>query len=226
MSLVPRSHLSASLYASLFPQDVRIVIFDVETTGLSSKTDEIIELGAVELEGSDFGRTFRELAKPICRIQPAATAVHGYTAAKLKGEQSSLDLVHNFMTWLGGSELVLAGHNSSFDIDFLRTAVGVLNRVKGTAWEVPTKSLCTMRLIIDAFDGRVLDLDQACRLFGIKRRRRGLHGALEDAQLTGRLLLSLMQWPHYADSEALPLKRYKRADKQGGRVLPWVSNKC
>jgi len=224
MSLVPRSHLKTSQYSKIFPQDVRFVVFDVETTGLNAKTDEIIELGAIEVENLELGRTFRELAKPICRIQPSATAIHGYTAADLKGQQNSLDLVNNFMTWLGEtSEVVLAGHNSSFDIDFLKTAVAVMNRVKGTNWEVPKKSICTMRLIEEAFEGRVTDLDQACKLFGVRRRRRSRHGALEDAQMTAELLKTLISWPHCADSEVMPLKRYKRAEKRGGRVLPWDS---
>jgi hypothetical protein len=36
---------------------------------LNSNTDEITELGPVELEGSDVVRTFIELAKPLCQIQ-------------------------------------------------------------------------------------------------------------------------------------------------------------
>lgn len=226
MSLVPRSHLRSSQYRQLFPPTLKIIVFDVETTGLNPKTDEIIELAAVELEGTQLGRSFRELAMPIVRIPASATAVHGYTLKDLKGQQNSLELVHNFMTWLGSSELVLAGHNSRFDIDFLKTAVEVLNRIKGTTWELPKQSLCTMRLIEAAFDGRITDLDQACRLFGVRRRRRTLHGALEDAQMTAQLLQTLVSWPHCADTEELPLKRYKRAEKQGGRVLPWNPNKC
>lgn len=214
MSKGPRSYLTSLEYRALFPKECRIVVFDIETTGLNFRTDEIIELGAVELEGGELGRTFRELAKPGCRIHPTATEVHGYTAEDLLDKQPPIELVANFMNWLGNTEVVLAGHNSSFDIGFLTKSISELNKTKGTNLKLPSRSLCTMKLINAAFDLKYPSLDLSLKMFQINQRRCMIHSALEDAQLTAQLLLVLMNFSNWVDTECLPKKRMKTTDEE------------
>ena len=52
------------------------VVFDSETTGLSSPVD-FVEIAVVDPAGETL---FDSLLKPSCRIEPRARAVHGHSA--------------------------------------------------------------------------------------------------------------------------------------------------
>ena len=53
------------------------VLFDIETTGLSPATDEIIELSAVKVSRGDIIDTFDTLIRPNRKIPRSATAICG-----------------------------------------------------------------------------------------------------------------------------------------------------
>ena len=55
------------------------VVFDLETTGISPKTDEVIEISAVKVKQGQVTDEFSTLVNPKCRIPYGASRVNGIT---------------------------------------------------------------------------------------------------------------------------------------------------
>jgi len=99
----------------------RASIVDVETTGISEQ-DEIIQIAVLlfsfDSETGEFlGRDdfYEGSREPAFEIDPDATAVHGLTRAKLRGERIDRDKV---VSLLQQSEFLVA-HNAAFDRGFI-----------------------------------------------------------------------------------------------------------
>jgi DNA polymerase III subunit epsilon len=103
----PLSHLSC-------------VVFDTETTGLSTSTDEIVQIGALRiLNGRRIdGETFETLVSPGRPIPPGSTRVHGIDDVAVGGAPNPVEAVRAFHRFAKGS--VLVAHNAPFDLAFLR----------------------------------------------------------------------------------------------------------
>ena len=55
----------------------RFIVFDVETTGLNPKKDQILELAAIEVEKFELtGKRFHVYIKPKMSIPEKSTAIH------------------------------------------------------------------------------------------------------------------------------------------------------
>ena len=109
--------------ASRSLSDVEFVAFDLETTGLSPTSCEIIEFGAVRfrLDGEELAH-MQQLVDPGCSIPRAATRVHGITDAMVKGKPRVPDVLPGFLEFLAGPDTILLAHNAKFDVRFLREA--------------------------------------------------------------------------------------------------------
>ncbi|NLA85704.1 MAG: PHP domain-containing protein, partial [Clostridiales bacterium] len=94
-----------------------IVVFDIETTGLSSLIDAITEIGAVIMkDGKEIAR-FQTFADPGCHIPANITQLTGITDSDVTGAPSQETAVRAFLDFAGGR--VMAAHNASFDIGFI-----------------------------------------------------------------------------------------------------------
>jgi DNA polymerase-3 subunit epsilon len=85
------------------------VVFDSETTGLSSPVD-FVEIAVVSPKGEPL---FDSLLKPSCRIQPAARAVHGHSAKSLAGAPRFLEVYADLLEVLYERRVVV--FNVSYD---------------------------------------------------------------------------------------------------------------
>lgn len=99
------------------------VYVDVETTGLNSSKDEIVEVSVIEFNLSNVrGDKIIQLCKPMSgRIPPDATAVHGITYDQVKDMPTYLTggIRERIAKFVG--KRVLVGHNVlEFDIGFLK----------------------------------------------------------------------------------------------------------
>ena len=102
------------------------VAFDFETTGLSSATDCIIEVGAIKVingkivESKEF--VFSEYVKPYKKsVNEKVTELTGITKDDVKNARPMWEVIPDFMNFVG--EHVLVGYNNAnFDSKFLARA--------------------------------------------------------------------------------------------------------
>ncbi len=100
------------------------VAFDLETTGLSSQNDRIIEIGAVIMkEGREIDR-FQTFVDPKRPLERKIVELTGITDQMLKGAPSIEEALPKFLEFVG--DRVLVAHNSDFDTGFVRAACGRL----------------------------------------------------------------------------------------------------
>ena len=94
------------------------VLYDLETTGISSKYDKVIEVSAVKVRGGRIVDEFSELVNPGRPIPAAASMVNNISDEMVAGALSFEKVLPRFLDFIGDD--VLAGHNiHSFDMKFL-----------------------------------------------------------------------------------------------------------
>ncbi len=158
------------------------VVFDIETTGLSSVTDKIIEIGAVRCRGEEILARFDTFIDPGFHIPEEITALTSITDEDVKGAPKLEDALKAFLEFAGDSMLV--AHNASFDTSFIRRACNE----------------CGMR-----FSNTYLDTLAVSRYVNTDLKRHNLdalkdyfkledfhhHRACDDAEITAKILYRL-----------------------------------
>jgi DNA polymerase-3 subunit epsilon len=200
-SVAPSSALAAS------PRKQCYAILDVETTGLDVRRDEVVELAIVCISGT--GAVQDEFSSLVSVSGPVgASWIHGIDAGQLRGAPSLSAVAEEVRERLYGR--VLAGHNISFDVEFL--AAGLAGDGRELAGQ---PRLCTIDL---AHALRLPEgahrLARACAAHGIPLER--AHRALGDARATARLLaryLEIAEQQGYLTVAALldATSQYRRA---------------
>ena len=100
--------------------DGEFVAFDLETTGLSSRTDTIIEIGAVLMKNGKEIDRFQTFVAPGRKLDQKIIELTGITDAMLVGAPSIEEVLPKFLEFVG--DRVLVAHNSDFDTGFIRAA--------------------------------------------------------------------------------------------------------
>ena len=98
--------------------DQEFVAFDLETTGLSSTTDKIIEIGAVVIKNGREVDRFQTFVDPGRKLDKKIVELTGITDAMLEGAPKIEQVLPEFIRFVG--ERVLVAHNSDFDTGFIR----------------------------------------------------------------------------------------------------------
>jgi DNA polymerase III subunit epsilon len=96
------------------------ILFDVETTGLDTAADEVIELGMVKFSYYANGEvasvidTFSSLNEPTKAIPEDAIKLHGITDEMVAGHRIDCDAINAFVS----DAAIVIAHNASFDRKF------------------------------------------------------------------------------------------------------------
>lgn len=97
------------------------VVFDLETTGISTTEDSIIEISAIKVKDHKPMEEFTTLVNPGTHIPAGATKVNGITDEMVKGAPRLEQVFPEFLSFIEGE--ILVGHNiQSFDLPFLYRA--------------------------------------------------------------------------------------------------------
>jgi len=172
-----------SLHGEL--ENLAYVIVDIETTGLNPEADEIIEIGAIKVEGGELKDIFNKLIKPEKKITEDITGLTGITQDMLESELPIKPVIAQFANFIGNSALV--AHNSEFDISFLKSSFK-----KHLNLELNNFTTCTLLISRDILPN--LDnhkLHTVARYFGIEVSNR--HRAIGDAELTYQVWLKFIE---------------------------------
>lgn len=100
------------------PTGLRLVAFDLETTGLEGQTARIVEFCFIELDGDlqELGR-WSELVNPGGAIPAETVKVHGITDAMVAGKPGLAAFAPRIQALV--QDAVLVAHNHKFDLEIL-----------------------------------------------------------------------------------------------------------
>ncbi len=107
------------------------VVFDIETTGLSSSQDKIIEIGAVKVLDNKIIDSYSTFVNPEIKIPEKITKLTSITDDMVLDAPKIDTILPEFLGFVGDS--VLVAHNANFDVGFIRQNASDMNiEVKNT----------------------------------------------------------------------------------------------
>ncbi len=154
--------------------DSTFTFVDVETTGLSPKSDRIIEIGIVKVKNNRVSKIYETLINPKIRIPRIITQITGISQKSLWSAPSFREVMNDVYRLLSNS--VFVAHNVSFDYNFLQ------NEFERYGYEFQSPYFCTAKLSRSIFpEFRHHNLDSIIERFSIECENR--HRALGDAKV-------------------------------------------
>lgn len=182
------------------PKEIRdadfdtFVAYDLETTGLSSKTDAIIEIGAIKVVGGKVIEsqeyTFQEFVKPFKKsIREEVTELTGITKEDVKDARQMWDVFRDFMRFADGC--ILVGYNNvKFDSRFLVRAGRYANIIMENPQFDVMKYAEEFRARLGLTDTKI-SLGTLSSKLGVENPE--AHRALADAITTAKVFLKLKE---------------------------------
>lgn len=191
----------------------KIVVFDLETTGLNTGTDRIVEFSAVRLEMVDgqyeIDRTLTRLVNPGRPIPPAVTAIHGIDDFAVKDCLPFADQAQNIYAFMNGCDL--AGHNiKGFDIPFILEEFSRVGLVF-PAWPCKVYDTC------DIFRQVLPHTLAGAASYFLNEDYTDGHRAESDARVTARVLIQQLET--VTDVEAIVEKASANMVDWAGKLL-------
>lgn len=160
------------------------VVFDLETTGLSSKHDMITEIGAVKVRNGSIVDQYSSLVNPEMKIPYEIVELTGITNEMVANERTIDQVLPEFLTFIGEAPVV--AHNAKFDTSFVNEQAMRLH-------------LDFNPIVLDTIDLAKLILTEIKR-YNLKRLCRYLnvnlvnhHRAVDDASATAQAFIKLLQ---------------------------------
>jgi DNA polymerase-3 subunit epsilon len=168
---------------------MREIVLDTETTGLDpNQGHRLVELGCVELLNRiPTGSTFHVYLNPEREVPAEAAAIHGLTSEFLKNQPSFVDVVDDFLAFIG-DDAPLVIHNAGFDHNFLCAELKRAER----ALIARERLVDTLALARRKHSAGPYSLDALCVRYGVDNSRRTKHGALLDAEILAEVYLELV----------------------------------
>lgn len=153
----------------------KLAFVDLETTGMRSHSDRIIEIGIILVDDDKVSCTYSSLINPGAYIPPSIQAITGITQSELETAPSFRE-IHEIVEELL-IDRVFVAHNARFDYGFLKSEFKRLEK------SFSPKQFCTVRFSRTLFPSLPRhNLDTIINHFDIKVENR--HRALDDAQAT------------------------------------------
>ena len=109
------------VFGSRYPAfDDEMIVFDIETTGLSNRNCKIIEIGAVKIKDGEVLDTIDFFVDPEMPIPPEITELTSITDEMVSGAVKEKEAIEKFLDFAG--DRLLIAHNANFDVGFIRIA--------------------------------------------------------------------------------------------------------
>lgn len=160
------------------------VLFDLETTGISCMTDEVIEISAVKVRKGNITEEFSELVNPGRPIPYVASMVNHITDEMVEEAPYFEQVLERFLAFI--EDDILVGHNiGSFDMQFLyRDCERYLGQVLANDY-IDTLSLA--KTVFPSWRHR--RLSDLAEYYGISTM--GAHRALADCRMNQKVYENL-----------------------------------
>lgn len=161
------------------------VVFDLETTGLSSRLDQIIEFGAVKIEDGAVIDRKQLFINPKRTLPPnivSLTHIKQEDVDSAKPMEEVFDEIRDFI-----GDAVLVAHNARFDHGMLNAAARELGKE-----EFNNPVIDTMPMARSLLDLKSYRLGNVCRKYGVLYDGEGAHRADYDAEVLSSVFLHML----------------------------------
>ncbi|MGZ4107471.1 MAG: exonuclease domain-containing protein, partial [Tumebacillaceae bacterium] len=161
------------------------VVFDLETTGLRTAFDHIIEVGAVRVVGGQITDTFQRLINPGVKLPAFIKELTGLTDEQMEEAPSLEEVMAEFLPFIG--DAILVAHNADFDMNFLNAALDECGYLPFVGERVDTLALAQI----------LWPRESSYALESLARNKKLEHNqphrALSDAMATAELFTMLLK---------------------------------
>lgn len=172
------------------------IVFDIETTGLDSSYDEVIEIGAIKVKNNKIVSKFNSLVKPKNEIDEYITELTGITNEMVKDAPTIEEILPDFMNYIGND--ILIGHNVNFDINF------IYDNLYRSKFDVLTNDFIdtmgiSRKLLPELPHHRLIDLAKYFKIDSTNN-----HRSLKDCEITMNV---------YENLKEIALQKYDNVDE-------------
>lgn len=178
------------LYLFDKPHKDEYVCFDCETTGLDTKIDDIISIGAVIIKDNTIisSKKFIRFVKPKIKLQAEAIKIHHIRECDVEKAEDIDDVIKDFIKYIGNRTLV--GYYLEFDIaminKYLKPKLGI--KLPNKKYEV---SAIYYDYKIEKIPEANIDLRFNTIMNDLEIPIMGKHDAYNDAIMTSLIFLKL-----------------------------------
>ena len=166
-------------------EDTTFVVFDLETFGLNSHKNEIIEIGAIKLKGTRIVDTFSSFVNPNKIIPKRISELTHITQDMVDNAPTIEDVLPKFLEFT--KDAVMVAHNSAFDMGFIRRDA---KKYMGIDYKPPV--IDTLQMARDLYpDLKGYNLDRLNKTFKLSLENH--HRAIDDAQSTAKLFIMFLE---------------------------------
>lgn len=161
--------------------DEEFVVFDIETTGLNSHTNEIIEIGAVKIKAGRIVDRYSQLINPGRPIPYHITEITSITDEQVANEPKINEVIGKFVDFIG--DAVLVAHNAPFDMGFIKRDIKKYLNI-----DYQCSVIDTLQMARDLFpDLKKYGLGDLNKTLGLALEKH--HRAVDDSQATANMFI-------------------------------------
>lgn len=163
----------------------RMIVVDIETTGMEPKKNSILSIGALDFENPEntfYGECRSDDGAEVSNI---ALKINGFTKEEINDPKkpTSEHLLKDFVKWAKKTkDRTIAGDNIWFDVGFLE-----INFKKHKLKWIFKKKYIELHEMSPLLTGLPWSLDAVLYMVGVPPRNRA-HNALNDAELTAEAM--------------------------------------
>ena len=166
------------------PIDGDFVVFDIETTSLSARYGEIIEIAGVKISNGKMIGQFSKFVKPTESIPYHITELTNITNEMVRDAEPIEAVLPAFLEFCAGC--VLVAHNAGFDVGYLKKKAEMLKLSFDFCY---MDTLMLSRRLLTAL--KTHRLNRVAKHLGFAFE--GHHRAINDAEVTARIFLHFLE---------------------------------
>ena len=187
-----RARLKEKEYEFLFEDDLsgEYVVFDTETTGLNTKKDDIVSIGAVKIKDNKIltSQTFEVFIKNSCEMSSKSIEIHRIRPIDLQNAKTTEVAIREFLDFIGSRPLV--GYYLEFDVGMINKYIKPMLGIT-----LPNKKIEVSEIYFDQTISLIpqgnIDLRFDTILKNCAVPDMGAHNAVNDAIMTAMIFLKL-----------------------------------
>jgi len=191
--------------AAIDLQAATYIVYDVETTGFSTKYDDVIEIAAVKVRRGALVDEFSEFINPHRQLSDLTKKLTGIEQENVDNARDMEPVMRDFHEWMG--DAILVAHNADFDMGHLEANFAKIGLPRPTNPVIDTLALA--RLMYHAELGifwnvvtdekmderfrkkmKMFNLKALARFFSVELTQH--HRAIYDARATGEAFIGML----------------------------------